>query len=70
MALQGWLSSMVSQPTKGTACITLHDAAQREVISWTLTGVFPKRWTGPQLEGKSTEMAMETLELAHEGFLS
>ncbi len=70
VALQGWLSSMVSQPTKGTACITLHDAAQREVISWTLAGVFPKKWTGPQLEGKSTEMAMETLELAHEGFLS
>jgi phage tail-like protein len=69
-ALQAWLSSMVLQPTKGTACITLHDAAQGEVVTWTLTGVFPAKWTGPQLEGKSSEVAVETLVLAHEGFLS
>ncbi len=69
-ALQVWLGSMVMQPTKGTACITLHDGAQAEVITWTLTGVFPVKWTGPQLEGKSQEMAIETLVLAHEGFLN
>lgn len=69
-ALQAWLGSMVLQPTKGTACITLHDAAQSAVIMWTLTGVFPAKWSGPQLEGKSSEMAIETLELAHEGFLN
>jgi len=69
-ALQVWLGTMVMQPTKGTACITLHDGAQGEVITWTLTGVFPKKWTGPQLEGKSQEMAIETLVLSHEGFLN
>ncbi|HUZ69150.1 MAG TPA: phage tail protein [Candidatus Saccharimonadales bacterium] len=67
--LQGWLASMVTQPKKGTASITLHDAAQQEVITWTLSGVFPAKWTGPHLEGKSTEVAFEALVLAHEGFL-
>jgi phage tail-like protein len=69
-ALQSWLTNMVVKPTKGTACITLHDAAQSEVITWTLAGVFPAKWIGPELEGKSTEMAVETLVLAHEGFLN
>jgi phage tail-like protein len=69
-ALQAWLGSMVMQPTKGTASITLHDAAQGEVITWTLTGVFPARWMGPQLDGSSQKMALETLVLTHEGFLN
>ncbi|MGA7989204.1 MAG: phage tail protein [Candidatus Dormiibacterota bacterium] len=69
-ALQAWLGSIVMQPTKGTACITLHDAAQGEVISWTLTGVFPSSWKGPELEGKSSDVAIETLVLSHEGFLN
>jgi phage tail-like protein len=69
-ALQAWLGSVVMQPVKGTACITLHDAAQGEVITWTLTGVFPAKWTGPQLDGGSGKMALETLVLAHEGFLN
>jgi phage tail-like protein len=69
-ALQAWLGSVVMQPTKGTASITLHDAAQGEVLTWTLTGVYPAKWMGPQLEGGSHEMALETLVLTHEGFLN
>jgi phage tail-like protein len=69
-ALQAWLSSVVMQPVKGTASITLHDAAQGEVITWTLTGVYPAKWTGPDLDGGSNKMALETLVLAHEGFLN
>jgi len=69
-ALQAWLGSVVMQPVKGTASITLHDAAQGEVITWTLTGVYPAKWTGPQLDGGSNKMALETLVLAHEGFLN
>jgi phage tail-like protein len=69
-ALQAWLGSVVMQPAKGTASITLHDAAQGEVITWTLTGVFPAKWKGPELEGGSQKMALETLVLTHEGFLN
>ena len=69
-ALQRWLSNIVMQPAQGTASITLYDASQNEVITWTLTGVFPSKWTGPELDGGASKMAMETLVLAHEGFLS
>jgi phage tail-like protein len=69
-ALQRWLSKVVMQPSKGTASITLHDANQGDVITWTLTNVFPAKWTGPQLDADAKKMALETLVLAHEGFLS
>ena len=69
-ALQSWLSKIAVQPTRGTASITLYDANQNDVITWTLSGVFPSKWTGPQLDGGLSKMAMETLVLAHEGFLN
>jgi phage tail-like protein len=68
-ALQRWLSKVAMQPSKGTASITLHDAHQGDVITWTLTDVFPAKWTGPQLDAGVNKMAMETLVLAHAGFL-
>ena len=68
-ALQRWLSKVVMQPSRGTASITLHDAHQGDVITWTLTDVFPAKWTGPQLDASANKMAMETLVLAHAGFL-
>ncbi len=68
-ALQRWLSKVAMQPSRGTASITLHDAHQGDVITWTLTDVFPAKWTGPQLDAGANKMAMETLVLAHAGFL-
>ena len=67
--VQAWLSKVKTQPTKSTAVIALHDAWGREVISWTLQGVLPSRWTGPTLDAESQKVAVETLELYHEGFL-
>lgn len=34
---------------------------------WNFTGAYPVRWTGPQLRGDATTVAVETLELAHRG---
>ena len=34
-----------------------------------LFGVLPVRWAGPTLDVGASQVAMETLELAHEGFL-
>jgi phage tail-like protein len=67
--LQSWLSSVKSNPSKSTAEIALHDAWGREVISWSLQGVLPAKWTGPTLAAESNKVAVETLVLYHEGFL-
>jgi phage tail-like protein len=53
----------------GTAKITLRDAYFEEVFAWTLRNVFPKKWSLGPLEAKGTNVAIETLELVHEGFL-
>ncbi|HEY0452835.1 phage tail protein [Actinophytocola sp.] len=53
----------------GTATITLLDAAWQAVCSWTLRNVYPSGWTGPTLSASSKNVAVEQLELAHEGFL-
>ena len=67
--LQSWLATVRSKPTKSTAEIALHDAWGREVITWTLQGVLPSKWTGPTLKAGSSNVAVESLELYHEGFL-
>ncbi len=64
-----WLSAQRRAPTKGTGAITLMDAARKPVMVWELFGVLPVRWAGPTLDVGASQVAMETLELAHEGFL-
>jgi len=56
--------------TAGSATITLLGAAGQEVMTWELTGVYPVSWTGPTLSAADSKVALETLELAHQGFLT
>lgn len=64
-----WLSSMIDKDRGGTAKITLFDAHNEEVSSWSLQNVLPWAWTGPTLNAISKDVAVEKLELVHEGFL-
>lgn len=77
--VQQWLTGVVSGWYNAsspydfgprTAEIELFDASGQTVVSsWTLRNVFPKRWSGPDLDATGTAVAVEALELAHEGFL-
>ncbi|MGP3690552.1 phage tail protein [Streptomyces sp. IBSNAI002] len=49
--------------------IELMDAHNQPVFDWQLRSVFPKSWKGPDLDADTSKVALETLELAHEGFL-
>ena len=53
----------------GTAQITLCDSDGMPVITWQLRNVYPSKWTGPDLDAMTAGIAMEKLELVHEGFL-
>lgn len=55
--------------TSGGAKITLHDAFQVDVATWTLSNAMASAWKGPQLDASGHAVALETLELVHEGFL-
>jgi phage tail-like protein len=47
--------------------ILLQDEAGQEVKRWKLFRAFPVKWTGPELKATSSDVALETLELACEG---
>jgi phage tail-like protein len=51
------------------ATITLQDAKRGPVATWTLRNAMASAWKGPQLDAKGNTVALETLELVHEGFL-
>jgi phage tail-like protein len=56
--------------TAGSATITLLGDTGQQVMSWTLSGVYPVSWTGPTLSATDNKVAIEALELAHQGFLN
>lgn len=47
--------------------IILMDRADQEVARWNFEQAWPARWVGPSLTAEGNDVAIETLELAHEG---
>ncbi|RPJ61093.1 MAG: phage tail protein [Acidobacteria bacterium] len=47
--------------------IVLLDEKRQEAVRWNLRNAWPAKWTGPDLKGNANEIAIESLELAHEG---
>ena len=69
--LQQWLSDSVAKPTpqSSTAKICLYDSYGGVAMTWTLDRPRPSAWSGPDLDAGSSKVAVETLELVHEGFV-
>jgi phage tail-like protein len=65
-----WVSGMVTKAERQTAHVAVLDANGEVVCRWNLDGVWPVKWTGPTLDAGGNQIANETLELAHDGFLS
>jgi phage tail-like protein len=64
-----WMASLQRTATRETAEISVLDPTGEVVATWNLVGVFPARWTGPTLDVAGNQIAIETLELAHNGFI-
>jgi phage tail-like protein len=68
LTLWTWIKSVLEgnvQRADGT--ITLLDESRQPVMKWTFRRAWPCRWTGPTLNAKGNEIAIETLEICHEG---
>lgn len=47
--------------------IIFRDETGEAVKRWNLIRAFPVKWTGPDLKAAGSEIAIESLEIAHEG---
>ena len=65
----GWIASLKHTIRRQTAEISALDPLGHAIVTWNLEGIYPVRWTGPSLDIGNNQIAMETLEIAHNGFL-
>ncbi|HYA16781.1 MAG TPA: phage tail protein [Bryobacteraceae bacterium] len=69
LTLWQWMQDSISgAAVKKNIVVLLVDSQANPVIEWSFRNAFPVRWTGPVLNALSNDAAMETLEIAHEGF--
>ncbi|MGJ7506589.1 phage tail protein [Variovorax sp. GT1P44] len=47
--------------------IVLLDDEGNEAAEWTFTAGWPTKWTGPTFNATANEVAIDTIEIAHEG---
>ena len=68
LALWNWiLAAMNGDVQRKEGSIALLDEGRNEVLRWNIVRAWPAKWTGPGLNAKNNEIAMETLEIVHEG---
>lgn len=63
-----WRQNIVDgNPDRRNGAIVLLDDQRVEVVRWNFHSGWPCKWEGPALNAKTNEVAIETLEIAHEG---
>lgn len=63
-----WLNAVKMQkPERRDITISLLDEEHNPVMTWTVLRAWPTKVTSPDLKSTANEVAIETLEIAHEG---
>jgi len=66
--LWDWRKNIVDgNPDRRNGSIKLLDDQRNEVLRWNFRDGWICKWEGPTLNAKSNEVAIETIEIAHEG---
>lgn len=67
-ALYKWMETGFEKDVnRQTVTITLLDINGEPAASWQVINAWPTKYTAPDFNATSSEIAIETLELAHEG---
>lgn len=61
-----WLTGDPAATRRGGSIVLL-DRQLQEKARWNFQRAWPTRWTGPSFNAEGSDLAIETLELAHEG---
>lgn len=68
MAMYNWISGSFEGPVeRKTVAISLMNDSEEEVATWQIINAWPTKYTGPEFNATSSDVAIESLELAHEG---
>ncbi|HEX6049247.1 MAG TPA: phage tail protein [Gemmatimonadaceae bacterium] len=66
--LWDWRKKVIDGKTeRQSGTIVLLDEARNPALRWNFREGWPSKWEGPALNAKTSEVAIETLEIAHEG---
>jgi phage tail-like protein len=69
-SLWTWRKSVLDGKTqRQSGSISLLDEGRNKVLSWKFFAAWPLKWEGPALNAKTSEVAIETLEIVHEGLV-
>ena len=64
---QWHLDAVKGKVTRRNGSIVLLDRLGQEKLRWNFVGAWPSKWDGPDFNAEGNDVAIETLELAHEG---
>lgn len=68
MVLYEWMTAGLEDDVeRKTLTITLLDIAGSPAASWQIINAWPVKYTAPDFNATSSEVAIESLEIAHEG---
>ncbi len=68
MVLYDWITTGVDGAVeRKTITITLLDEEESPAASWQVINAWPMRYTAPNFDANASEVAIESLEIAHEG---
>ena len=65
--IEHWLTGEYGDGVRRDGSITLMNNNGEDVKSWHFRRGWPVSWEGPQLNATNSELAIESLEIAHEG---
>jgi phage tail-like protein len=66
--LNYWYKSvMYGDIIRKNVTVILMDSAGNDRRRWSFKGAYPVKWTGPELKADSSTIAIESIELAHQG---
>lgn len=68
--VQEWLAETSREPQVFSGCIQLQTIVGVPLCEWTLKSFVPCGWKIADVESKAATVVMESLELAHTGFLA
>jgi phage tail-like protein len=62
-----WQTNHAGKVERKNGSIVRFDDTGKEKVRWNFVGGRPTKWTGPTFNATGNEVAIETLEIAHEG---